>query len=57
MKLVVLVATVALLEYVYFGLQVGRARSKYPRRSLGVLLSFPIALILLVGGAIGAFLD
>ena len=125
MKFVALVATIALLEYVYFGLQVGRARSTYgvvapsvtghpiferyhrvhqntlenlviflpglwlfatyvsetiaaalgvvfivgrgvyargyvqdpPRRSAGVLLSFPIGLILLIGGAIGAFLN
>lgn len=124
MKLVVLVATLALLEYVYFGFQVGRARERFgvpapavtgdpvferyhrvhqntlenliiflpglwlfavhvseivaallgvvfivgraiyarlyvqdpPRRSLGVMLSFPIGLILLVGGAIGALL-
>ena len=27
-----------------------------PRRSVGVLMSFPIALILLIGGTIGAFL-
>lgn len=122
MKFVILVAALALLEYVWFGFQVGRARGKYnvpapaitghpiferhnrvhqntlenliiflpglwlfavyvsapiaailglvfivgraiyaqryvedpPKRSLGVMLSFPIGLILLVGGAIGA---
>jgi uncharacterized MAPEG superfamily protein len=122
MKLVVLVAVAALLEYVWFGYQVGQARGRYgvaapavtgdpmferyhrvhqntlenlilflpglwifatyvsaglaallgvvfivgraiyyqryiqdpPNRSLGVMLSFPVALILLVGGAIGA---
>ena len=125
MDFVILIAVVALLEYVYFGFQVGRARGKYgidapavaghptferyhrvhqntlenlviflpglwifatyvnetiaallgvvfivgravyarlyvqdpPRRSVGVMMSFPIALILLIGGAIGAFLD
>jgi glutathione S-transferase len=125
MKLVVLVATLALLEYVTFGYLVGRARGRYgvaapavtghpiferyhrvhqntlenlviflpglwlfatyvsepvaallgavfivgravyarryvsdpPRRGLGVMLSFPIGLILLVGGAIGALLE
>lgn len=125
MEFVILVVTVALLEYAYFGIQVGRARDKYgvpapavtgdpiferyhrvhqntlenlviflpgiwlfatyvsemvaallgvvfivgravyarlyvqdpPRRSIGVIMSFPIALILLIGGAIGAFLD
>ena len=124
MQFVILVATVALLEYVYFGFQVGRARAKYgvpapavtgdpiferyhrvhqntlenlviflpglwlfatyvsemvavllgvvfilgravyarlyvedpPRRSIGVMMSFPIGLILLIGGAVGAFL-
>ena len=29
MEFVILIATVALLEYVYFGFQVGRARDKY----------------------------
>jgi uncharacterized MAPEG superfamily protein len=125
MKFVVLVAAAALLEYVYFGFQVGRARGKYdvaapavsghpiferyhrvhqntlenlviflpglwlfatyvnatiaallglvfitgravyarlyvqdpPRRSVGVMMSFPIGVILLVGGAIGALVD
>ena len=125
MKFVILVAAIALLEYVYFGFQVGRARAKYgvaapsvsgdpiferyhrvhqntlenlviflpglwllatyvsetiaallglvfivgravyarlyvqdpPRRSAGVLMSFPIGLILLIGGVIGAFLE
>ena len=125
MRFVVLVAALALLEYIYFGFQVGRARAKYgvdapavtghpiferyhrvhqntlenlviflpglwlfatyvneavaaglglvfivgralyarlyvqdpPRRSPGVLLSFPIGVILLVGGTIGAFFD
>lgn len=125
MKFVVLVAAAALLEYVYFGFQVGRARGKYgvaapavtgdpiferyhrvhqntlenlviflpglwlfavyvdelaaallgvvfivgravyarlyvqdpPRRSAGVMMSFPIALILLLGGTIGALLQ
>ena len=125
MEFVILVATVALLEYVYFGFQVGQARVKYgveapavsgdpiferyhrvhqntlenlviflpglwlfathvsegiaallgvvfivgravyarryvqdpPRRRLGVMMSFPIGLILLLGGTVGAFLD
>ena len=125
MKFVILVAAVALLEYVYFGFQVGRARGKYgvaapavtgdpiferyhrvhqntlenlviflpglwlfatyvsepiaallgvvfivgravyarlyvqepARRSTGVIMSFPIGLILLIGGSIGAFLN
>lgn len=124
MKYVALVATLALLEYVWFGFQVGRARQRYgvaapattghpiferyhrvhqntlenlviflpglwlfasyvsptiaallgvvfiagravyarlyvadpPRRSVGVMMSFPIGLILLIGGTIGAFL-
>jgi uncharacterized membrane protein YecN with MAPEG domain len=122
MKYVILVAAIALLEYVYFGFQVGRARGTYgvaapavtgdpiferyhrvhqntlenlviflpglwlfatyvsptiaallgvvfivgralyarlyvqdpPRRSVGVMLSFPVGLILLIGGTIGA---
>ena len=125
MEFVVLVATLALLEYVYFGFQVGQARGRYnvpapavtgdpmferyhrvhqntlenlviflpglwlfatyvsapiaallgvvfivgralyarryvndpPSRSLGVMMSFPVGLILLIGGAIGAFLN
>lgn len=125
MDLVILVATAALLEYVFFGYQVGLARGRYgveapavsghpiferyhrvhqntlenlviflpglwlfatsvsepiaaalgavfvvgraiyarlyvkdpASRRLGVLLSFPIGLILLVGGTLGAFLD
>ena len=125
MDFVALVAAIALLEYVYFGFQVGQARGKYgvaapavtgdpiferyhrvhqntlenlviflpglwlfatyvsatvaallgvvfivgralyarlyvqdpPRRSIGVMMSFPVGLILVVGGAIGAFLD
>jgi uncharacterized membrane protein YecN with MAPEG domain len=124
MKFVILVAAIALLEYVYFGFQVGQARAKYgvaapavtgnpiferyhrvhqntlenliiflpglwlfatyvseliaavlgivfilgravyarlyvqdpPRRSVGVMMSFPIGLLLLIGGVIGAFL-
>jgi uncharacterized MAPEG superfamily protein len=124
MKFVILVAAIALLEYVYFGFQVGQARAKYgvaapavtgnpiferyhrvhqntlenliiflpglwlfatyvsepiaavlgivfilgravyarlyvqdpPRRSVGVMMSFPIGLMLLIGGVIGAFL-
>jgi glutathione S-transferase len=124
MKFVVLVTAAALLEYVWFGFQVGRARGEYgvdapavsghpiferyhrvhqntlenlaiflpglwlfatyvnatiaallgvvfivgravyarlyvqdpPRRSIGVMMSFPIGLILLIGGAIGALL-
>ena len=28
-----------------------------PRRSAGVMMSFPVALILLLGGTIGALLD
>ena len=124
MKFVVVVTAIALLEYVYFGYQVGSARGKYgvpapavtgnevferyhrvhqntlenliiflpvlwlfatyvsapiaallgvvfivgralyarryvqdpPSRSLGVMLSFPVGLILLIGGAIGAVL-
>lgn len=125
MQFVILVTAVALLEYAYFGYQVGQARGRYgveapavtgepiferyhrvhqntlenlviflpglwlfatnvnatiaallgvvfivgravysrlyvqdpPRRTAGVLMSFPIALILLIGGTIGAFLD
>jgi uncharacterized membrane protein YecN with MAPEG domain len=125
MKFVILVAAIALLEYVYFGFLVGRARTRYgvaapavtgdpiferyhrvhqntlenlviflpglwlfatyvnatvaallgmvfivgraiyarlyvqdpPRRSAGVMLSFPIGLILLIGGVIGAFVE
>lgn len=125
MELVTLVAAAALLEYAFFGYQVGRARERYgieppavagdpiferyhrvhqntlenlviflpglwlfaihvsapvaaglgavfiagravyarryvqdpPRRGPGVLLSFPVALVLLIGGTIGAFLD
>jgi glutathione S-transferase len=125
MKFVILVAAIALLEYVYFGFQVGRARATHgvpapavtgdpiferyhrvhqntlenlviflpglwlfatyvsetfavllgivfivgravyarlyvqdpPRRSLGVMMSFPVGLILLIGGVIGAFLE
>jgi uncharacterized membrane protein YecN with MAPEG domain len=125
MKYVVLVAAIALLEYVYFGYQVGRAREKHgvaapavtgdpiferyhrvhqntlenlviflpglwlfatyvsepiaallgmvfiagravyarlyvqdpPRRSVGVMMSFPVGLFLLIGGTIGAFLN
>jgi glutathione S-transferase len=125
MKFVILVAAIALLEYVYFGFQVGQARGKYgvpapavsgdpiferyhrvhqntlenlviflpgiwlfatyvsesiaallgvvfivgravyarlyvqdpPRRSIGVMMSFPIGLILLIGGTLGALLE
>lgn len=125
MKLVILVATVALLEYAFFGIQVARARGKYgveapavtgdptferyhrvhqnslenlviflpglwlfatyvsetvaavlgvifilgravyarlyvqdpPRRGIGVMMSIPVVWILLLGGAVGAFLD
>ena len=124
MKFVILVGAIALLQYVYFGFQVGIARGKYgvaapavigdpiferyhrvhqntlenlviflpglwlfatymsetiaallglvfivgravyarlyvqdpPRRSAAVMMTFPIVLILLVGGTIGAFL-
>ena len=125
MDFVILVAAVALLEYVYFGFQVGQARGKYgvaapavtgdpiferyhrvhqntlenlivflpglwlfatyvsepiaallgivfivgravyarlyvqdpARRRAGVIMSFPIGLLLLIGGVIGAFLE
>ena len=125
MEFVILVTAAALLEYVYFGFQVGQARNKYgveapavtgdpiferhhrvhqntlenlviflpglwlfatyvsepiaallgmvfivgravyarlyvqdpPRRSIGVMMSFPIGLFLLIGGTIGAFLN
>jgi uncharacterized MAPEG superfamily protein len=125
MKFVILVAAIALLEYVYFGFQVGQARGKYgvaapavtgdpiferyhrvhqntlenlvvflpglwlfatyvsepiaallgivfivgravyarlyvqdpARRRAGVIMSFPIGLLLLIGGVIGVFLE
>lgn len=125
MDFVILVAAVALLEYVYFGYQVGQARGKYgveapavtgdpiferhhrvhqntlenlviflpglwlfatyvsepiaallgvvfivgravyarryvqdpPGRAVGVMMSFPIGLILVIGGTIGAFVN
>jgi uncharacterized membrane protein YecN with MAPEG domain len=124
MKFVILVAAIALLEYVYFGFQVGSARARYgipapavtgdpiferyhrvhqntlenlviflpglwlfatnvseiaaallgivfvvgravyarlyvqdpARRRIGVMMSFPIGLILVIGGAVGALL-
>jgi len=125
MEFVILVTAAALLEYVYFGFQVGQARNKYgveapavtgdpiferhhrvhqntlenlviflpglwlfatyvnetvaallgvvfivgravyarlyvqdpPRRTAGVMMSFPIGLILLIGGTVVAFLQ
>jgi len=125
MEFVILVGTVALLEYAFFGYQVGRARGRYgveppavaghpiferyhrvhqntlenlviflpglwlfatyvsaqiaavlgavfvvgravyarlyvedqPRRGPGVMLSFPVAMILLIGGTLGALFD
>jgi glutathione S-transferase len=125
MKFVILVAAIAVLEYAYFGYQVGLARGKYgvaapavtgdpiferyhrvhqntlenlviflpglwlfatyvsepiaallgvvfvvgravyarlyvqdpPRRTIGVMMSFPVGLALFIGGTIGAFVN